>query len=409
MTSAERIGKILGVPPETLLALESAMVRAGKSVGVLDRVALESEEHVARMLGVIIAEPRASVVRERLRETLLQEEEKLMALVATIPGETEFEKAATLARRVARVGKGFFLKKEYAAKILMARPPEHLLKFLGISTVEELLAQHDVTEAFSALRFMESDAWMHETFDAAYSAFTVADFEEREIELKVLGPKWKEVAKKFVEKKRHNVSHLKEFGVIFLNPIREDIAGKFLRDFALLLHYFHEIEFYAKLFRHYAAREDFAMRFKALLRGDVKEVVAAGEGEWLIVQRYLFKENPHDPRLLLPRVNPESLHWLRGERDLTDFARSDSNITLEFWNDLDWVGGIFPDSVDPVSFDIEDNAMQAVAIAEGKSERFFYHQREALWTKLFIEYAGGEAAAEELLTTHFEEGIVRFV
>ena len=68
---------------------------------------------------------------------------------------------------------------------------------------------------------MESDEWMHETFEVAYSGFTAADFEERPIEIKVLGKEWHEVAKQFVAKKHHNVSHLKEFGVIFLNPIQE--------------------------------------------------------------------------------------------------------------------------------------------------------------------------------------------
>ena len=52
-----------------------------------------------------------------------------------------------------------------------------------------------------------------------------------------------------------------------------DVPGKFLRDFALLLHYFHEIEFYSKLFKKYSAEENFAEKFKSLLRGDVKETM----------------------------------------------------------------------------------------------------------------------------------------
>jgi len=174
------------------------------------------------------------------------------------------------------------------------------------------------------------------------------------------------------------VSHLKEFGVIFLNPISENIAGKFMRDFALLLHYLHEIDFYAKLFRKYATGEDFAVRLKALLRGDVPEKNTVEPGEWLIVQRYLFKENPQDPRLFLPRVNPESLHWLRGEHDIAEFAKANGQAGLHAWDGLDWVAAVFADSVDPVSFDLEDNAMQAVSFVEGKNDRFSYHQREAL-------------------------------
>jgi len=249
---------------------------------------------------------------------------------------------------------------------------------------------------------------MHETFEKGYGGFTAADFEERAIDVRVLGPEWKEVAQRFVAKKHHNVSHLKEFGVIFLNPIAEDIPGKFLRDFALLLHYFHEIEFYSKLFRRYSGGPDFAVRLKALLRGDVKNVMTVREGEWLIVQRYLFKENPDDPRLFLPRVNPESLHWLRGERDIARLGEHEKNLGLEMWWNRDWVA-FYDEMCDCIaSFDLEDNAMSAVSAAEGKQEIFGYHQREALWTKIFQEYAGGEAEAERLLIENFDKGSIVF-
>ena len=70
-----------------------------------------------------------------------------------------------------------------------------------------------------------------------------------------------------------------------------NVPGKFIRDFALILHYFHEIEFYSKLFKKYAGQIDFAGKLKSLLRGDVSESENTAPGEWLIVQRYLWKEN----------------------------------------------------------------------------------------------------------------------
>ena len=133
------------------------------------------------------------------------------------------------------------------------------------------------------------------------------------------------------------------------------------------------------------------------------------EGGIRIVQRYLAKENPNDPRLFMPRVNPESLHWMRGERDLTLFRPQAGFLDLNMWHNLDWVGGLFKDgSEQVVSFDLEDNAMSLVAFMEGKQKNFNYHQREAMWTKIFIEYAGGEEEAEKLLIENFEKGIVTF-
>ncbi len=412
MNPYETLGRILGVEAKFLEGVDHTMAERTGKMGVMAHVAQEIENasrHMLIALGVTMAPPKANEVRAALQVAIERDEAKLRKVLEDTPGENEFEKAANLSRKIVKVGKGFFLKKSFGEEILTKNRPDNLLKFLGYGGVDEMLKHHDVTEIFSALRFIESEQWMHETFEKAYGGFTAADFEEREIEIKVLGTEWREVAQKFVAKKHHNVSHLKEFGIIFLNPIREDAPGKYLRDFALLFHYFHEVEFYSKMFRHYAPRKDFAARFKSLLRGDLPKRTTVSEGEWLIMQRYLAKENPKDPRLFLPRVNPESIHWFRGERDLADFGAAREDIDLELWRDLDWVAGIFNDGTDPlVSFDLEDNAMSTVSALEGKTEHWNYHQREALWTRLFLEYAGSEEAMERLLVEHFEKNTVQF-
>ena len=423
---SEELSKILGVDPLLLENLDREMSKRLGGEGVLQRVVEENDKVINNTLNLLNSDLRSAAhVRSVLRQTVLRHEEELLDFLDIVEGRNEFEKAAVLASKIARVGSGYFLKKELAAEILKKRPPKNVLKYLGVATVEEALAKHDVAEIFSALRFIETDEWMHQTFDVAYGAFTATDFEERAIEVRVLGPEWREVAKKFVAKKHHNVSHLKEFGVIFLNPIRERIPGKFLRDFALLLHYFHEIEFYSKLFRRYSAGADFAGKLKALLRGDVPEVYRLEPGEWLIVQRYLAKENPKDPRLYMPRVNPESLHWRRGERDLTLFNAPEAKLNLDLWADLDWVGNIFSaesallsdgqgsasgvEDGEVVSFDLEDNTMTLVSFMEGEERQYFnYHQREAMWTRIFSEYVGGDDNMEKLLIENFDKGVIKF-
>lgn len=403
----DSLSEILGVPDSLLLDLDAVMARATGRSGVLEIFAEENSRKISRALEELgSSRVLLTELRTKLHDTVFEHERQFLKYLFEVSGNTEFEKAATLARDIAQVGQGFFLKREFAEAILRARPPTHLLEHFGYKSVDELLSRHDVLESMSALRFMESDEWMHETFDAAYSAFKADDFEERDIQIEVLGDEWHEVALKFVAKKHHNVSHLKEFGVIFLNPVSEDVPGKFLRDFALLLHYFHEIDFYSKLFRRYSAEDDFASKFKALLRGDLPEATKVAPGEWLIIQRYLAKVDPKDARLFLPRVNPESLHWGRGERDLVQFSLREAGIDLEFWKDLDSAGTILDGEL--VSFDLEDNAMSAVSSMEGLKDFFTYHQREAMWTKLFEAYVGGEAQMEALLMDHFSEGIIRF-
>ena len=410
MSPYEYFGKILGVKALELERLEKEMESLTLRRNVFQGLKVENEEKIKTTLKSLkLKKPSLEEIRSGLREAIFRHEEELLKVLSRMPGPSDFERAVALAPQIAKVGKGFFLKKSYAVNILEKRPPQNLLKFLGYRTVAELLRNHDVIEAFSALRFMESDKWMHETFGQAYSHFTADDFEERAIELRVLGPEWHEVALQFVAKKHHNVSQLKEFGVIFLNPVKEDMPGKFLRDFALLLHYLYEVEFYAKLFKKYSQDKDFAEKFKAFLRGDVLDKESLKKGEWLIVQRYLFKQNPADPRLYLPRVNPESLHWGRAERALTAFKPRGARLGLKMWHDLDWVAGIFGNGKEELgSFDLEDNAMSAVSFNEGKKEFLGYHQREALWFKIFSEYAGSEEKVEELLIKNFVKGIIKF-
>lgn len=409
-SNGEKLAKILGVDKTMLENWDRLMSeRIGRS-GILEKAAEENSRRIVSTMKLLNLAENSSgqQIRSALRREIIKHEAQLRELLETVEGKDEFEKAAALVKRIATVGRGFFLKKEYAQEILKKRNPANLLGYLGLKSVDDLLSQYDVAEAFSALRFVESDEWMHQTFEEAYGNFTAADFEEREIEIKVLGSRWREVAEKFVAKKHHNVSHLKEFGVIFLNPIQQDVPGKLLRDFALLLHYFHEIEFYSKLFRRYFQAPDFAAKLKALLRGDVPEIYKAEPGEWLIVQRYLFKENPRDPRLFMPRVNPESMHWARGERDLTRFKSPAAKFDLALWHDLDWVGDLFNGDQNLVSFDLEDNAMSFVSFMEGKEETFNYHQREAMWTRIFSDYAGGEEAMEKFLLDNFDKGIIKF-
>lgn len=408
------LARILQIDPSILSKLDNSMAETTSKKGVLDLI-FEKNKRMAENAVEKINSGRKSKdayhMLGNLREVIFSHEDELKKFLNEVPGSGIFEKSVNLAQEMVKIGKGYFLKKENIKNILLARPPQHLLEYLGYRNVDSLIANEDLIECFSALRFVESNEWMHETFEKEYSRFTPDDFEERGIEVKVLGAKWHEIAEKFVAKKHHNVSHLKELGVIFLNPISENIPGKLFRDFLLFLHYFHEIEFYSKLFRKYAKMDNFSNSLKSLLRGDVKEIFTAENGDWLIVQRYLNKENPNDPRLFLPRVNPEALHWLRGERDFGEYFKNTSYSDLAMWGNLSWVGEFFKigDEEKLLSFDIEDNIMSVLSFIEGQGQQFFtYHQKEAMWTKIFSEYAGGEENTEKFLIDNFDKGMIRF-
>ena len=309
-----------------------------------------------------------------------------------------------LAESVSGKQKGFFLKKEVARKFLYNEPPRLVMAALGYDTVDAMLAKEDLLEVYCSLRFLESSNWLNEVFFRQYEHLTPDDFEERDITSKVLGQKWVVAAGKFTKKKYHNVSHLKELGVIFVIPVSLGVAGETLRLLSLLNHYFNEIYFYSDLFRMFSGDEEkFSKNLISLLRGDVLEkrlpqmLKEAKRSNVLIVQRYLAKDDENDWRLFEPHVNPEAMHWEKAENGIVKVPEVLNELKdgLHFWKDLGWVGDYFKDEVGRdilVSFNLVDTVMSLVM--EKQMIKYLYHHQEALWNKIFISHLGEDRVAD---------------
>jgi hypothetical protein len=317
-----------------------------------------------------------------------------------------------LAKKVANPPKGFCLKLDKAREFLIKEPPKKVMEFLGYTAVEEMLKKEDLLEVYSALRFIEGSEWLNAVFFKQYETLTPADFEEREIEVKALSEKWGVESQKFVAKKKHNISHLKELGVIFVIPTFLGISGEILRMFALLMHYLQEVPFYSDMFRTIAKDEaTFTQNLVSLLRGDVlsRHIDVEDKSVWLVVQRYLAKDDPNDWRLFVPHINPEALHWLRATRTLAMIGDRLDHFSdeLNFWSDLDWVGDYFKDESGVpvlVSFNLVDTVMSLVK--EKEMVKYLYHHEEALWNRIFVEFFGEDKLVEYskqyLLKGYFE-------
>jgi len=53
--------------------------------------------------------------------------------------------------------------------------------------------------------------------------------------------------------------------------------------------------------------------------------------------------------------------------------------------------------------------MTLVSFMEGEERQYFnYHQREAMWTRIFSEYVGGDDNMEKLLIENFDKGVIKF-
>ncbi len=398
----EKLAKILRTKPEVLLDLEQKLDKLTGKSGVMQKIVEENEILVKRTLSELgLAPDQCSA--EGVYDVLVTRLKHMDADLFKFFGEPDLSKMANICGKlcdsavmVNQPQKGFFIKKEKAIQMLEKFPPNNILEHFGYESVRELVEEESFASVFSALRFAQDQKWMHKFFDEAYNDLTEEDFEERDIEVKVLEMKWLKVAEKFLEKKYHNLSHLKEFGVIFVIPLPIDTEGETLRIFTLMLHYLNEVPFYSKLFRRFSREPGFSDKLKSLLRGDVPEGVLPQPAKNMnirIVQRYLAKDDQSDFRLVEPHINPEAEHWYKAEGDLGKLSNMSEikGHALGYWQGLDFVGDYFHDGVFGkenevlVSFDLIDLVMSLVKKGEIK---YLYHQQEALWNKIFVEYLG---------------------
>ncbi|OGN05340.1 MAG: hypothetical protein A3B99_00780 [Candidatus Yanofskybacteria bacterium RIFCSPHIGHO2_02_FULL_44_12b] len=411
--SFTKLARILRVSPQLLLDLDKKMTNITGQEGVVDSIVAENRKMVDLTLAELGLDNSAKA--EEIYNALIRQVSVVDKNLFDMLGKPDLSKLSMVCGKLCETAfqvfpppRGLFIKRERVAQLLEKHRPANLMAHFGCKTAQELVDKQGFASVVSALRFVESQEWMHKFFDVAYQELKQEDFEEREVEMKILEPEWLKVAEKFLEKKYHNVSHLKEYGVIFIIPLKIDTPGEMVRMFTLMLHYLHEVPFYASLFRKFFHDSDFVPKFKSLLRGDVPSgpMLDGGRVSWRIVQRYLAKDNENDPRLFEPHVNPEAEHWFKAEGDFGRLSRilgrKDGHLNIGYWTGLDFVGDFFKtrDGQEQlVSFDLIDLSMSLVKRGHIK---YLFHHEEALWNKIFSEYMG-----RETMNRLIEENIVK--
>lgn len=420
--AVEKIAKILRADKHAIIKLDERLTKITKKEGVLDRIVAENEQKVNEKL-LALGVSRDSSAKDVYDALISKIESDDYLLFKAFGGlvcnnQKDCKQILELARKVAESNHGLFLKLDKARELLIKEPPKKVMEYLGYSSSKEMVEKENLFELYSALRFLEGSEWLNQVFFKQYENLTPDDFEIRELVVHSLDPKWVEVTEKFVVKKKHNISHLKELGVVFVIPISLGISGELLRMLSLVFHYLHEIPFYSDLFKKIAeVPETFSENFVSLLRGDVLEqhLSESPKSQWLVIQRYLAKDDENDWRLFAPHLNPEALHWGKSSQDLILAADMLSNKNkkerlspeLSFWYDLDWVGDYFKDEIGNdilVSFNLVDTVMSLVK--EKEMVKYLYHHQEAMWNKIFMGYFSKDElekfAKEYLLQGYFE-------
>lgn len=409
------IAKILRADKDEVYALEKKMdALTGKS-GIIDKIAEDNEKEIRQRLDILGI--GRQVFAKEIYDALISKMEADDFYFFELLGKPSYKKTEDCskvlseAKKFAGNPKGFFLKKEKAEEFLKKEPPKKVLELFGFQAIDQLLAVYDFYDVFSSLRFLEDQEWLNKVFLKQYENLKAEDFEYREIAFRALPLEWINATQNFIQKKYHNISHLKELGLVFVIPFSLGISGETLRMLSLVFHYFNEVSFYSNLFERYAKQEkNFGENLVSLLRGDILESYPPDTEKviWLIIQRYLAKEDEYDWRLLKPHVNPEVIHWEKSEELIIKAGENNKKIaaSLSFWKDLDWIGNYFKDELGAevlISFNLIDTIMSLVK--EKELVKYLYHQQEALWNKIFTDYLGKEKL-EELIKENIIKGYI---
>jgi len=285
------------------------------------------------------------------------------------------------------------LKKSVAKRFLHDNPPQQIMKQLGYSSVDSMIKRENLYEIYGALRFAESATWLKK-FNNSYKKLTPSDFESRDIEIIVMDKnRWGDIAESFVKKKRHNITHLKELGVIVMLPTKLDkLQGIAITALPLLLHYLNEIRLYSAFFKLQQVKSHFGKIVSETLNADIRSaaVMAGSHVHWRVIQRYYGKlENETHPEIFEPHVQPEDLHWRRAEEQLYHIDPE-----LGFWKDLDYVAVMA--GTKPVSFNLMDVSM-SYCTGASYDNRVVFHVRESLWNEIFMRYMGHKVLENQIL------------
>jgi hypothetical protein len=304
-----------------------------------------------------------------------------------VPPMVKLAKEADVPRRC------WVLKRSVAKRFLQKMPPTRMMKHLGYRSIDSMLKHEPFDEMYTALRFSEGPEWLNK-YNELFKTVKATDFEERNINIVIMDhDKWVDMAAAYADKKKHNVTHTKEMGVIVVVPMKQaTMKGLPLKTLPLLFHYINEIRLYSTFFKLKSTHPRFGAEVVDTLIADPgnHSVMAGQHIHWRVIQRYYGKlDHEKHPEQFQPHVQPEDLHWRKAEEALFELDPK-----MKFWHDLDYVAVNAKNG--PVALNLLDVAF-GYSNNIAYKDRYFYHFRESLWNEVFMRYMGQPVLEEQIL------------
>lgn len=289
--------------------------------------------------------------------------------------------------------KAWLLKHSVAKRLLQKTPPKKVMNQLGYRSIDSMIKRESIGEIFGAIRFLETADWNNK-FIATYKSLKPTDFEVRNIEIIHLDEKkWGNSAQQFVGRKRHNITYLKELGVVLMLPMPiTRMPGITITALPLLLHYINEIRLYSSFFKMQQVRSDFSsILIDTLITDPGKHAEIGGQHmHWRVIHRHFGSKGAQNhPDIFEPHVEPDDLAWRKTEEVLYRLEPA-----LHFWHDMEYVAVVFDGQ--PVSFNLMDVAVSYVNNLPYGSQAV-HHFRDSLWNELYIRYLGEQSLEKQVL------------
>lgn len=380
---------------QALLQLERASGQPGADARLIGDMHQQAADRIRR-LGLSPNDSTGEEVYQALLARIADDNKRIAKLV----GADDIENVRHVVPLLVKAAKSlkidrscWALKHSVAKKLLKQMPPKKLMKHLGYRSIDSMLRRENIDEIYTALRFSEGSKWLND-YNELFKTIQPSDFEIRDINILVMDhDKYVDLAKKFVAKKLHNVTHTKEMGVIVVVPMQaEYMKGIILKTLPMILHYINEIRLYSAFFKLKQVSKHFGEVVVETLIADPggAAVMAGSSIHWRVIQRYFGKLKDEDhPEDFEPHVHPEDLHWRRAEDMLFQLDPA-----MEFWKDMDYVCQLYDNQ--PLSFNLVDCSF-SYSNQNNYPDRLVYHARESLWNEIFARYMGMKNLRDQVL------------
>jgi hypothetical protein len=284
------------------------------------------------------------------------------------------------------------LKTSVAKRLLRQTPPKNVMKQLGYRSVDSMIKRESIGELFSAMRFLENKSWL-DKFILKYKDLRPSDFETKHIQvIHMHTEKWGKSALGYVQESRHNVTHLKELGIVAILPLPIlRMRGLSIITLPLVLHYINEIRVYTSFFKSQQVRANFGkILVETLVDDNGHHAQVAGQHiHWRVIHRH-FGGDSKAAEIFEPHIEPDDLIWRKTEETLFRLEPA-----LHFWYDVEYVGVLFDNKA--VSFNLMD---MAVSYANNMSygEHSVHHLRESIWNEIYLRYVKEQAIEKNVLS-----------